>query len=73
MSDLTDAQEALSTALKEVIRECGRGGSGRAAIFAPQINAISNALKVVGEQTDSPKEVVDRMALVRAAKQAKQQ
>jgi hypothetical protein len=68
MSDLTDAKDALTTALKEVIRECGRGGSGRAAIFAPQINAISNALKVVSEQVEPPKEIVDRMALVRAAK-----
>jgi len=69
MSDQTEARAALLAALKETIRECGRGGSGRASLFAPQIVAINNAISVIdnyGEPT--PKEVVDRMAAVRAAK-----
>ena len=69
MSDQIDARAALMTALKEVIRECGRGGPSRAGTYAPQIVSIMGAINVIdcyGEgNTQTP---ADRMAAVRAAK-----
>ena len=71
MSEQSEARAALMTALKEVIRECSRGGPARAGVFAPQIVAINNAISAIDSYGEPPP-VVDRMAVVRAAKKPQQ-
>ena len=73
MTTNQEAKSVLMRALEEVILETARSGSaggvGRAGSYAPQINALYNAICVVDAlQDETQTGVNDRMAAVRAAR-----
>lgn len=76
-NNLDAALEVLQRAKKEIIIELVRsgqnGGTGRALNQAPILNSLQRSIEIVQDMIKEDDGVAQRMAAVRAAKQANQQ